>query len=202
MLESPRFSQKRPTCLVDIRVLVHAHIWWVEPKILSKEPYILSKSPTFSQRALHSLIRARRALCTRTRSRMTSRVNTESLCVTWGSYRAPYVLHIESLCVTESQCAIHGVPVCYRVPMCYTWSPTTSSAWAPSETNMWCVWHDAFICVLWHIRVCDMPCWHACTLAPPEPIPKLVCHMYDMTHSYVCYDTFIRVICRVDMRVL
>jgi len=51
------------------------------------------------------------------------------------------------------------------------------------------VWHDAFICVTWLIRVYDMThsyAWHDSLIC----VTRLV-DMCDMTHSYVWHDSFV-----------
>ena len=51
------------------------------------------------------------------------------------------------------------------------------------------VWHDIFICVTWLIHMCDMThsyVWHDSFICETWPN-----HMWDMTHSYVWHDSFI-----------
>ena len=58
------------------------------------------------------------------------------------------------------------------------------------------VWHDSFICMKWHVHMCDMPHlhmwhmqWHTNAI-----------HMCDMTHSYVWNHMFTSVMCLVYIR--
>jgi len=65
--------------------------------------------------------------------------------------------------------------------------------------NLTCsqVWHDSFICVAWHIHMCDMThsyVWHDSFICVTQLI-----HMCDMTHSYVWHNSFICVTWLIHM---
>jgi len=71
------------------------------------------------------------------------------------------------------------------------------------------VWHDAIICVTWHLRMCDMSHAWARRLGPFTCKTRLThswgmthsyaCHDSCMTHSYVRYDSFISEPCHTPM---
>jgi len=128
-----------------------------------------------------------------------------SLCV----LQSPHVLHLKSLCVTESPCVTYGVPVCYRVPLCYELSPDVRQSPYVLHMGSLCVaeslvdidkTHHTYGWVMAHIRICHSTCMNAS------------CHTYDIwvsewaqavleyTHVNTAYHTNECVIAHIWMR--
>ena len=148
-----------------------------------------------------SFIRATKFMCIMTHSHVWHNHSA----YTFVTQHLPHscVWHDSFRCVTWLMHTCYIIYVCHDAFTCVTW-PWCSNPWDTSSSSFMCVtwlihmrdmthlhvWQH--LCVSWLSHMCDMT-----TVLDPLGYSTSLIHVCDMTHSYVCLNSFILMTCLI-----